>query len=92
MGTPAMQLPESLAKSIASWPQAILYGEAGPRQRGPTINDAQTYSPARPGGRDEWHVDLLNSFQQFTFDFVPGFHHAIVFLLPAFSLSWLKAR
>ena len=38
MGTPAMQLPESLAKSIASWPQAILYGEAVPRQRGPTIN------------------------------------------------------
>ena len=39
----------------------------------------------------EWHVDLLNSVQHFTFEFVPGFHHAIVFLLPAFSLSWFKA-
>jgi hypothetical protein len=38
MSTPAMQLPESLAKSIARWPPAILYSEAVPRQLGPTIN------------------------------------------------------
>ena len=43
------------------------------------------------GRTAEWHVDLLNSVQHFTFEFVPRFHHAIVFLLPAFSLSWLKA-
>ena len=39
----------------------------------------------------EWHVVLLNSFEYFTFEFVSGFHHSIVFLLPAFSLPWLKA-
>jgi hypothetical protein len=25
------------------------------------------------------------------FEFVPGFHHSIVFILPSFSLPWLKA-
>ena len=43
------------------------------------------------GAPHEWHVDLRKSVQHFTFEFVPGFHHPIVFLLPAFSLSWLKA-
>ena len=39
----------------------------------------------------EWHVVLPNSFQHFTFELVPGFHHSIVLLLPAFSLPWFKA-
>lgn len=43
------------------------------------------------GGRVEWYVDLLNSVHHFTFEFVPWLHHVIVFLLLAFSLSWLKA-
>jgi hypothetical protein len=43
------------------------------------------------GRTGEWYVDLLKSLQHFTFEFVSGFHHSIVFLLPAFSLAWLKA-
>ena len=39
----------------------------------------------------EWHVDLLNSLQYFTFEFVSGFHHSIIFLLSAFPLTWFKA-
>ena len=39
----------------------------------------------------EWHVVLPNSFQHFTFELVPGFHHSIVLLLPAFPLPRFKA-
>ncbi len=35
----------------------------------------------------EWHVVLGKSFQDIAFEFVPGLHHSIVFLLPAFSLA-----
>ena len=53
--------------------------------------NCQESSQTAKGRTVEWCVDLFNSFQHFTFEFVPGLHHSIVFLLPAFSLSWLKA-
>lgn len=39
----------------------------------------------------EWHLVLFKSFEDITFDFVPRLHHAIVFLLPAFSHARFKA-
>ena len=47
--------------------------------------------PSNRGGRDEWHLVLFKSFEDITFDFVPWLHHAIVFLLSAFSKARLKA-
>ena len=39
----------------------------------------------------EWHLVLLKSFEDITFDVVPWLHHAIVFLLSAFSHARFKA-
>ena len=39
----------------------------------------------------EWHLVFLKSIEDITFDFVPGLHHAIVFLLPEFSHARFKA-
>ena len=38
----------------------------------------------------EWCEVLPKSFQHFTFEFVSRFHHSVVLLLPAFSLSGFK--
>lgn len=39
----------------------------------------------------EWHVVLRNAKDDIMFEFAPGFHHAIVLLLSALSLSRFKS-
>ncbi len=39
------------------------------------------------GRFDEWHLDILNSFEHLAFDHVPRLKHRIVFLRPPFSQS-----
>lgn len=36
------------------------------------------------GVSDEWHLDIANTPERLTFDFVPGFHQAVVVFGPAF--------
>ena len=49
-------------------------------------------SPVTDFGRFvEWHLVLFKSFEDITFDLVPGLHHAVVFLLSAFSEARFKA-
>ena len=47
--------------------------------------------PNYTGGRVEWHLVRGKSFEEISFDFMPGLHLTIVFLLPAFSQARLKA-
>lgn len=46
---------------------------------------------ARSGHALEWHVVLCKSIEDIAFHLMPGFHHSIIFLLPAFSLARFKA-
>ena len=38
----------------------------------------------------EWHLDLLNSFQNIEFGFVSWFHHVVVLLESSFAQPWFK--
>ncbi len=46
-----------------------------------------TKSLVRSCHAHEWHLDLAKPFQNIAFELMPGFHHSIVFLLPAFPLA-----
>jgi len=84
---------DSLA-SIFSVVSALAAADGRPVRKPRAITLAKIFSAppsTDPGGRVERCVDLFKSFQHFTFEFVLGFHHSIVFLLPAFPLPWFEA-